>query len=77
MFNATSGGIGNLTYQWGKRGSDSLPNKVLGNDTLNLTIPNVEKSDEGDYYCIVTNIWKRSVESSNVTLNVYGMLVYV
>ena len=74
-FNASANGIGNLTYQWRKRGSDRLPDKVSGNDTLSLTIPNIEKSDEGDYYCIVTNIWNRTVESNSVTLSVYGMLV--
>ena len=76
VFNAESRGIGNVTYQWRKRGSNRLPDKVLGIDTLTLTIPNIEKSDEGDYYCIATNMWNRSVESSNVTLNIYGMLVY-
>ena len=75
-FNASASGIGTLRYQWKKRGSDRLPDKVLGNDTLTLTIPNIEKSDEGDYYCIVTNMWNRRVESNSVTLNVYGMLVY-
>ena len=50
---------------------------MLGSDTLNLTIPNIEKSDEGDYYFIATNIWDRSIESNRVTLNIYGMLVYV
>ena len=76
-FNASANGIGPRRYQWRKRGSDRLPDKVLGIDTLNLTIPNVEKSDEGDYYCIATNMWNRSVESSNVTLKVYGMLVAI
>ena len=75
-FNAEARGIGTFRYQWRKRGSDRLPDKVSGNDTVNLTIPNIEKSDEGDYYCIATNMWNRSVESNNVTLNVYGMLVY-
>ena len=50
---------------------------MLGSDTLNLTIPNIEKSDVGDYYCIATNMWDRSMPSTSVTLNVYGMLVYV
>ena len=75
-FNASASGIGTLRYQWRKRGSNRLPDKVLGNDTLTLTIPNIEKSDEGDYYCIATNMWNRSVESNNVTLNVYGRLAY-
>ena len=29
QFYATTGGIGNLTYQWWKRGIDILPGKVL------------------------------------------------
>ena len=76
-FNAEARGIGTLKYRWRKSGSNSLPDKVLGSDTLNLTIPNIEKSDEGDYYCIATNMWDRSIESNRVTLNIYGMLVYM
>ena len=76
-FNAEARGIGTLRYKWRKRGSNSLSDKVLGSDTLNLTIPNIESSDEGDYYCVATNMWDISIESNSVTLNVYGMLVYV
>ena len=39
-----------------------------------LTIPRVLESDEGLYYCIVTNEWNRSVESDNINFTVYGML---
>ena len=74
-FNAEARGIGTLRYQWRKRGRNKLPNKMLGSDTPILTIPKIRKSDEGDYYCIVTNMWNRNVESNSVTLNVYGMLV--
>ena len=63
----------NFLYQWRKRGSNSLPIKVSGVDETVLTIPNVLEFDEGEYYCIVTNEWGRSVESDNVTLSVYGM----
>jgi len=42
-----------------------------------LTIPNVNDSDEGQYYCIVTNEWGKSLESDDVTLTVYGMLIYI
>ena len=76
VFNAESRGIGNLTYQWWKRGSNGLPGKVLGINTRTLTIPNINKFDEGDYYCNATNIWKRTMKSNSVTLKVYGMLVY-
>ena len=76
-FSAKARGVGALGYQWRKRDSNSLPDKVLGSDTPKLTIPNIENSDKGDYYCIATNMWERSIESNNVTLNVYGMLVYV
>ena len=77
MFTAMTTGIStnesNFIYQWKKRGSDTLPDKVSGVTGTVLTISNVLKSDEGQYYCIVTNEWDRSVESNNVTLTVYGM----
>jgi len=46
---------------------------VSGVDRTVLTIHNLVKSDEGQYYCIVTNEWNRSVESNDVTLTVEGM----
>ena len=64
-------------YQWKKRGSDSLPDKVSDVNGKVLIIPNVLESDEGQYYCIVTNEWGRSVESDNVTLTTYGMLTNI
>ena len=63
----------NFIYQWKKRGSDFLPTKVLGVDDTLFTIPNLSISDEGDYYCTVTNEWNRIVESDDVTLIVTGM----
>ena len=63
----------NFIYQWKKRGSDSLPDKVSGINEEVLIIPNVLESDEGQYYCIVTNEWGRSMDSNNVTLTTYGM----
>ena len=62
----------NFIYQWRKRDSNSLPEKVLGVNESVLTIPDVLESDEGQYYCIVTNEWNRSVESDNVALTIYG-----
>ena len=58
-------------YQWMKKDS-VLSNKVSGVNGPVLTIPNVLESDEGQYYCIVTNEWSRSVESGPVTLAVFG-----
>ena len=46
---------------------------MLGVNGEILTIPNVLESDEGQYYCIVTNEWNRNVESDEVTLAVFGM----
>ena len=40
-----------------------------------LAIPNVLESDEGQYYCIVTNEWGRSVKSNDVTLIVEGTTI--
>ena len=78
QFTAIATGISttenNFMYQWRKRDSASLPNKVSGVNREVLTILNTFESDEGQYYCIVTNEWGRSVESNNVTLAIFGML---
>ena len=63
-------------YQWKKRGNN-LPDKVSGVQETILTIPNVTESDEGQYYCNVTNEWGRSVESNDITLSIFGMLIVV
>ena len=75
QFTATASGINmnNFRYQWRKRGSNSLPNKVSGVTGTVLTIPDCNKSDEGEYYCIVTNEWNGRVESDNAILIVFGM----
>ena len=65
--------MNNFMYQWSKRGSNSLPNKVSGVDGPTLTIPNLIESDEGRYYCTVTNEWGRSVKSDNIILIVEGI----
>ena len=76
-FTATASGVGILRYQWKKRGVDNLPDKVSGKNTLVLTIPNIDESDAGKYFCVVTNMWNRSVKSSQVKLNIYGMFVAI
>ena len=75
QFTATARGVNMRTfvYQWRKRGSSSLPNKVSGINGAVLTIPNLVKSDEGVYYCNVTNQWGNSVRSDDVTLTVQGL----
>ena len=75
QFTATASGIGTLRYQWKKRGVDKLPDKVIGDNTQILKIPDIDKSDEGQYYCIVTNMWNRSVESNHINLIIYGTYV--
>ena len=65
----------NFMYQWRKRDSDNLPDKVSGVNESMLTIPNVTESDNGFYYCVVTNEWGRSVKSANVELTVFGMYI--
>ena len=74
IFTATASGINkeNLVYQWKKKGNRNLPNKVSGVNGAELMIPNSLKSDEGQYYCIVTNEWGRSVRSNDITLTVVG-----
>ena len=71
---ATASGIHkmNFIYQWGRRGGNGLPNKALGINGTVLTIPNVTESDEGQYYCVVTNEWGRSTASDDVNLTISG-----
>ena len=75
QFTAIASGINmnNFKYQWRKRDGNSLPDKVSGVNGTVLTIPDCNKSDEGEYYCIATNEWNRSVESDNAVLTVFGM----
>ena len=63
----------NFKYQWRKRNGNNFPDKVSGINESVLIIPNVLESDNGQYYCIVTNEWDTNVESDNVTLTVFGM----
>ena len=76
QFNAITSDIStdgsNFMYQWRKRGSDNFPDKVSNVNREVLTIPDVLESDEGQYYCIATNEWGRSVQSNDITLTVYG-----
>ena len=65
--------MNNFVYQWMKRDSNSLPDKVSGVNGTVLTIPYVRGSDEGQYYCIVINEWGRSERSNEVTLSIFGM----
>ena len=73
-FTATASGINvnNYEYQWKKRGSTSLPSKVIGVNGAVLIIPKLTESDKGQYYCIVTNEWGRSLKSNYLTLTVKG-----
>ena len=73
-FTATASGINmnNFTYQWRKRGSNSIPDKVSGVNETVLAIPNLAKSDEGKYFCFVTNEWGRKMKSNDVMLSVEG-----
>ena len=72
---ATGKNVDNFRYQWRKRDSDSLPSKVSGVTGTVLTIPNLNKTDEGRYYCTVTNEWGRRVVSNDVILTVEGTYV--
>ena len=74
-FTATASGANmkNFVYQWRKKGGSSLPNKASGANGEVLMIPNLVESDEGVYYCTVTNEWDRSVRSDDVSLTVKGL----
>ena len=59
-------------YQWKKRGSNSLPDRVKGKDTLKIVISLVTSSDSGSYYCVVTNQWGNMTKSNDATVTVLG-----
>ena len=61
----------NFVYQWRVK-NKNLPDKVTGVNGAVLTIPNLVKTDEGAYYCTVTNQWSRNMESNTITLTVSG-----
>ena len=67
----------NFIYQWMKRDSDSLPDKVIGANDKEFIIPNVSGSDEGRYYCIVINEWNTTARSTDVTLSIFGMFRFL
>ena len=69
---ATASGISETNvfeYQWRKRG---LTDEVLDSNPM-LVISDLSTSDEGDYYCNVTNEWGRSIRSNATILIVEGM----
>ena len=72
QLNITADGPGktNFKYQWKKRGSNSLPNRVNGEDTSKITITSVTTSDSGSYYCVVTNQWDNMTTSTDATVTV-------
>ena len=74
QFTATGSGVNmqNFVYQW-KKQKASIPSKVSGVNGAVLTIPYLVESDEGVYYCTVTNEWGNSERSVYVTLSVQGM----
>ena len=74
-FTVTASGISEenlFVYQWKKRGSGGLPDRVSASNKNVLVISNLSKSDEGDYYCTVTNEWDRTVESKVINLHIEG-----
>ena len=63
-------GKNKFKYQWKKRGSKLLPNRVIGKETSKITISSVTSTDDGLYYCVVTNQWGNMTESNNATVTV-------
>ena len=58
-----------LTYQWQRNGVDlSDGNDVTGTTTGTLKFANVEKSNEGKYTCVVTNVAGVTTTSNTLQL---------
>ena len=66
----------NFAYQWKKRDGNSLPDIVNGKDTSEITISSVTPSDNGSYYCVVTNQWGNTTESNDASVIVLGKSCY-
>ena len=67
-------GARNLKYDW-KRVTKSLPSNVRrSNSGKNLTIPNIKKDDEGQYYCEVSH-GRNNVSSIRVEVIVKSKLL--
>ena len=67
--------MGNFSYKWSRRG-DHLQSRVRRVNRATLTIRNILLSDEGQYYCTVTNEWGNSVSTGNITLTVKGVCMH-
>ena len=76
QFTATASGINKLhfVYQWRKRDYNNVSSNLSGLNGTVLTISDIKKSNEGQYYCIVTNQWDRSVRSNDIIVTIHGML---
>ena len=73
-FTITASGINmrNFDYKWEKRGGQ-FSDRVRGINSTTLIIRSTLLSDEGQYYCNVTNEWGNSIRSDDITLTVEGM----
>ena len=76
---ATAEGPGHdhFRYHWKKIGSNSLPSIANGQDTPNLVIAPTAISDNGSYYCMVTNQWANTVRSNDGLVLVLGKCTYM
>ena len=76
-FAVTAGGLGLLSYQWVKYGTNYLTDggKISGSTTTTLTISNVLKADQGNFSVIITNVANGAVASSTATLTVIDPLI--
>ena len=72
-FSVTATGTTQLSYQWQKDGVDLTDvGSTTGATTATLTITGVMESDEGGYWCVVTNI--AGVDTSNTAMLTVGKI---
>ncbi|HVM50425.1 MAG TPA: C1 family peptidase [Candidatus Acidoferrum sp.] len=76
-FAVTAGGLGPLSYQWIKFGTNYLTDggKISGSAAATLTISNVLGADRGNYSVLITNVAAGAVASSSATLTVLDPLI--
>jgi len=71
-FSVSATGEGTLTYQWQKDGSDLADGgHYAGVTTSTLTVSDVDINDEGEYQCVVSNIYgSNTSEAATLTVTV-------
>ena len=79
-FEIAATGVGHVDYLWQKYDSYSdnwipVSSRAVNHTSATLNFKVITEEDQGIYHCVVTN-HDGSVSSDNVTIALFGMLLY-